>query len=995
MKHVQFNDIFLNLPSRNSPGVKDLARHLNTRKRNGIEERSRWLTKWDTLGQRKAAPGLWPELVAMWNHRRLDLIDTFSALTVRDAVSRDALHHSFTWDLSQNVDRTSLRNPFTGVSGCVTPGGELLIPNKGRTMMGYEKLLLQGIPFTRLILGPETEVQLSDLAGNAMSMTVVCATILSAICAPQLRREESKIRKVNLSAYRLSRQYDSSNGAVMPERGDLYHTCLVTKTESSTTDFTEVFSKIANDYVIDAYQSSVLCDSESSGQITRADKFFECSSCGYGISSEHTSLHQIESHQFKEVVISGNRANPHDFEMTLRCAAPSVLVLGSSWEDTIPDCQGLESYSFQLQKVDRMRGHWLLTYGAWEDHGSGRQVAEIRVALGQIGRLDQHLGIAAYVKCFAPAIRLKKPQRGVLRDAARLFLKMNGKSIDVDSAKWEIRAESDRRKLKIVGSDPCDSQRVQIGLSDIAANELKNHDVKKQFTKNFPKSRNSLVKYHSKWKTWPGTIVISGGDSNLVNGTYKKLSCQHTVVLSALWRRDPIDNSPALYIYIRPDILRTDLDVAVIAKTPSYQDKMEICELRDWIPENTLVEDTYDTEVDFLSWKPVPELKLVVPTPTMVVESSLQFHSQIKEMQHPPVLCAMSGLSNEAMQSILQHCADAANSEIVTIDLVGTLGSRNAKRLSILGAPSLLKYAAEGNLPLKLSNWYQLSHPDGCAYGLCESSFPSRPQERWREVKVKGKKGTVTKFEREFDAIESNEFYHKLQRRPPVFQACADRKNGKLIISMNPVVAGHQAAAHLIRSRGLGDDYIRSVCVYYCLSELSRMGEPLTKEFHVPNSDAYVETHIESLELPLYPRQAKALTRMQAIESGLVEFNEEEMSEHILNGVGWCLIGRAARKNPLHGGVLGDAIGSGKTAVTIALILSKILEARESRCVAEGKSGATLIVAPPGLVQQWDDERKKFSQNKLNSIIIDSTDTLMRFSVKDICEADMVIVPGK
>ena len=73
-------------------------------------------------------------------------------------------------DLSQNVHRTSVRTPTVGVSGCVTPGGELLLPHKGRTMMGFEKLLLQGIPFTRLALGPETEVQLSDLAGNAVRL---------------------------------------------------------------------------------------------------------------------------------------------------------------------------------------------------------------------------------------------------------------------------------------------------------------------------------------------------------------------------------------------------------------------------------------------------------------------------------------------------------------------------------------------------------------------------------------------------------------------------------------------------------------------------------------------------------------------------------------------------------------------------------------------------------------------------------------------------------
>ena len=136
------------------------------------------------------------------------------------------------------------------------------------------------------------------------------------------------------------------------------------------------------------------------------------------------------------------------------------------------------------------------------------------------------------------------------------------------------------------------------------------------------------------------------------------------------------------------------------------------------------------------------------------------------------------------------------------------------------------------------------------------------------------------------------------------------------------------------------------------------MGEPVTKEFRVPNSDAHEETTVEDLEMPLYTRQARALSRMLAIERGDVFFSEEERSEHILPGIGWCLIARAAKKSPLRGGVLGDAIGSGKTVITIALILQGASKARKSRDAARGRSGASLVVVPPGLVKQWDDERK-------------------------------------
>ena len=359
-------------------------------------------------------------------------------------------------DLSQNVTRAPFRSATVGVSGCVTPGGELLLPHKGRSVMGFEKLLLQGIPFSRLLLGPESEVQLSDLAGNAMSVPVVCATMLAAICAPQLRRQKQAHKNVILSNFALNQKYDTAGGAVLAERGDLRSHDRDTNAE----DFAKLFGDVAEKLALDAYRSSVLCTCESSGTTTTDPQILHCTQCGMGVCHDCSGRYEVSSHALEEIDVHGGsgRPDPHEFERRLRCAVPSILCLGTGWETILKDGHGLESYSFQLQDVVRRKGHWLLLYGAWEDHGRGRQVAEIRVHIGRNGTLDHNFGLAAFVRCFAPAIRHDKPFRGRLKDSARMIF--NTGAVNRLDIRWQIPEKSRTCTLEIVGSDEVPSQRV-------------------------------------------------------------------------------------------------------------------------------------------------------------------------------------------------------------------------------------------------------------------------------------------------------------------------------------------------------------------------------------------------------------------------------------------------------------------------------------------------------------------------------------------------------
>ncbi len=76
-----------------------------------------------------------------------------------------------------------------------------------------------------------------------------------------------------------------------------------------------------------------------------------------------------------------------------------------------------------------------------------------------------------------------------------------------------------------------------------------------------------------------------------------------------------------------------------------------------------------------------------------------------------------------------------------------------------------------------------------------------------------------------------------------------------------------------------------------------------------------------SFKVPLRREQLRSLEWMLKQESrNAAPFIEEEISESILDPLGWRAEGRAQRPVHIRGGVLADQVGYGKTAITLGLI---------------------------------------------------------------------------
>jgi len=968
-----------------------------TRERSGIDEMARTVTSWGPYGEKQCPPHYWMEFLNIITQRQLDVIEIMHASAARDAELHDSSFASFFWNISQNAGKEKHRGAKSGIAGCITPGGNVFLPHQGRPILGSEKLLLQGIPYFRLLLNNETEVQLGDLAGNAMSLTVVCATMLGALTCKQLRTECLEAGK-NVDPTKLLEKTASLPTKALQERldADIRMNIAGTHRDSTLPCISSVFKQLAP-LAEEAVEASILCTCESSGRNSSTCEFVQCRQCGVSCCRDclhSTAGYQLKSHDTKSITV-GDRTQGA-FQSKLQNIVPTSAIFdGDGIKELLPNhrAKDLDKFVFNLHRIQRGRRTWRIIYYAKADAGTGEPIAQFVLSVGEVAAKGAddgiQLGVNGELTSFLPA-KLPPLVYGPLSPCAKVCVLMGSEDAKI---MWSQKIKTETTNLVVEGTGESPSFRAETGINEDAPDSLVANSKTKYYQKIVANAKQRGEErrwfYPDNWEIWPKKINISGGSSDAlaVHGTYVRSDCRQTTNQSALWVREADDSTPTLYLMMQPFVSRNGSDFAVISSSISHNDPSAILATFPfkWQPCDALKPKLYKVKgVKLSQWAPLA-LKCSVP------KSNTKVHSPAGDLQ---TLAEVSGLTELDVSMLGRNDLVAQNAtDVVSLNVTrGQQAQQTVRVFNSLCITPILQHAARNKLQYDLgpdADWIDVLPSAGDKLlGCDETIVPTRPAEVWSYDAER------EEWIRSFGPGASREYYTALKSSPSTFEMLLNIEGKKLTIKCDPRVAAHRAAFSLMEGRANNRaDLSREVSVQYRLSDAARQTDPVLDPFHVSNCESLDPTSVKLKEpYKLYDRQKKVVTKMAQIEDGKTKFEEIEMFDEPMPGSsGWSLVAKATRRTGIRGGVIADAIGAGKTVISIALILRKIEASRAARKLPM-QSSATLIPMPPGLLDQWKGEINRFAPH-LKTICVYDLKKLKNLTVKDICHADVVLVP--
>lgn len=815
-------------------------------------------------------------------------------------------------------------------------------------MVGYETLHMQGLPIDQLLLTKETSGNLQNLAGNAMSSTVVGAAMLAALILSEDNLRPADDDKVVL---------DAGDGLTSPIVGDdqLKQQSL----DLSTTKPLEIESLLAN-----AKRSARMCICEGRTGMT-SNQLRVCQECGFSSCEEcgRRPLHDYALFTGKE-----DRLLPLAFEEQVKRVLPMILQLSNVTGDGLKSLETLYPVLFK----DINAKDWGLWCELMLAAGTGefRFKKLIRKHIWTAIYESPHANMELVLDSFQPQWRifakcpdsegLNSRKRALCRfPIARMVLDRGSK--DAFNGAWEVSLPSvSEFNMAIEGSgDIVDCWEKKLGLTETPFQK----SVFSHLTIGVPESEKSKL-----------DIDISG--------KYKLID-ECGTACGALHRKlDGNKDEPPLYFFLEQERISPDgknaRDSFVFSTTHHRlafgEERPLIARLPPkWRQNGSKKHEKVSCTVTG-HWVSMDRVRLAPPVR--------------KNNEGTLAIPGSSGLKFSATDG---DCKAAAAVISVRVPLRGQMESvwteswTEVDQVHERAIFQSLSWLTERIRSLsQLADWRFLPLPEDLC--RCERCAPKPPGLKWELDKNK------------FKAVEDHEQAAPYERavknrpKPIVAHLRLDSDGfGNLKLGLNVPALVHRALAALPGVESAATPKVSWRLITDYIPVLHLVLPPFNL---LSNKNDRPHKQPPNFRVNLRPEQLRSLTWMLAQEGEDVKpFIEEEISEAVLPELNWRLEGRAERPNLIKGGVLADQVGYGKTAITVGLIDTL----QEQVQPAKNMDGyipikATLIIVPAQLCNQWPSEISKFTGNQYNTLVIKNVQNMKAFSIMDIQKADIIVV---
>ncbi|KAF5350208.1 hypothetical protein D9758_007844 [Tetrapyrgos nigripes] len=947
-------------------GRTDWTRCESRHQRARLEEElgsKRPLTSWDEGGSCKLLDFAWTDWGVAQVERVWDLMDISLLRAAKKGV--DSSYKTQVWNLSQNVDRNTSSSKV-GICPCLTPSMIPYITNRGGPMVGLEALSMQGLPVDKLLLTRESEDNLADLAGNAMSTTVVGASILAALVTGMNLLKEGGDKTTYESKRGIEDAVDEDvmdvdevvdSGPSLEEHiaGEdqlLYQPLDLSVTKAHS--FATILELAA--------KSTRLCTCEGRVEMT-SRTLVRCVDCG---ASSCKKCGGRPEHNTVPIDLEAEpRLSPSDFDKVLKSSLPMCLTLSSVDQQLLDNLKEETGADIPPER--------------WE----GWRAAVLRISDSELRFTElkrQEIWSAVYRSPVAMLELLLHPQQPEWR--------LYAKPLDSEPVNAEIR-----RVLEApVGRLSCKSELLE-GRWEFALPETSHTNITIKGTGELVpawEARLGLISEEFKEKKVPSALEISCADTDVerfgrdISGTYRLLDKCGTAN-GALHKRQPKEDEssiPPLFMLFDPH--RTDESEDCFVFSISTR-RYEYGETRPIIAKL----DSKWRQSDDMGEQ---ELSCIFPVRWVFTDVA-----ELKPSHHED---AQFGIPDKKLEFSVSNdtCSSAIALLSCSVPLHGQAGPEWPRGVwkevdkiherSIFGSIAWLLERVR-RVEDNFVDWQVVDMPDG--QSICERCAPTPPKV---EYIVANKKTLMIE-----DPVQAGEYERRLKRRPSAFVTqlrLQEDGTGVIRVGVNIPSLLHRALSRL-PSAGRTEPPTLLWRLNTNFTPAATWSPP--KFTLMSNKKDKQHAQPPSFKIPLRKEQLRSLEWMLRQESKDAEpFIEEEVSEAILDPLGWRAEGRAQRPVRIRGGVLADQVGYGKTAITLGLIDCNWKDTEKDFSKlghVEGKIAlkATLIIVPPHLTRQWDSEVRKFTGKKrFQTLVLSTLANLNSATIEDFQNADLIIV---